>query len=237
MPRLSSRRWSWPTPCSTSCSRRCCIAWNGSRLRSATRWVPRSASVPGRRRTASWSGWPTLSLLSDVAEEHPLVCLVDDEQWLDRASAQVLAFVARRLEVESVGLVFAARVPERGAGGIAGAGGRGPAGGRCPGAAGRGGGRPVGCAGPGPAGGRDRREPAGPAGVAPGVDAGGAGGRVRPPRRAAARRGDRGELPAAARGSPGGDSFVAAGGGGRSGRRPDADVASGRATRASVPRR
>ena len=53
-----------------------------------------------------------LSLLSDVAEEQPLVCLVDDEQWLDRASAQVLAFVARRLEAESVGLVCAARVAD-----------------------------------------------------------------------------------------------------------------------------
>src|SRR2546421_7338268 len=52
-----------------------------------------------------------LSLLSDVAEEQPLICLVDDEQWLDRASAQALAFVARRLEAESVGLVFAARKP------------------------------------------------------------------------------------------------------------------------------
>jgi DNA-binding CsgD family transcriptional regulator len=50
-----------------------------------------------------------LSLLSDTAEEQPLICLVDDEQWLDRASAQILAFVARRLEAESVGLVFAAR--------------------------------------------------------------------------------------------------------------------------------
>ena len=52
-----------------------------------------------------------LGLLSDVAEEQPLICLVDDEQWLDRASIEVLAFVARRLEVESVGLVFAARLP------------------------------------------------------------------------------------------------------------------------------
>jgi DNA-binding CsgD family transcriptional regulator len=50
-----------------------------------------------------------LGLVSDVAEQRPLICLVDDEQWLDRASAQVLAFVARRLEADSVGLVFAAR--------------------------------------------------------------------------------------------------------------------------------
>jgi DNA-binding CsgD family transcriptional regulator len=50
-----------------------------------------------------------LSLLSEVADEQPLVCLVDDAQWLDRASEQALAFVARRLLAESVALVFAVR--------------------------------------------------------------------------------------------------------------------------------
>jgi DNA-binding CsgD family transcriptional regulator len=54
-------------------------------------------------------GLAVLGLLSDAAEEHPLVCLVDDAQWLDRSSAQVLAFVARRLVAESVVMVFAER--------------------------------------------------------------------------------------------------------------------------------
>ena len=59
-------------------------------------------------------GLAVLSLLSDIAEQQPRVCVVDDAQWLDAASAQALAFVARRLGAESVGLVFAVREPDGG---------------------------------------------------------------------------------------------------------------------------
>ena len=56
-------------------------------------------------------GLAVLGLLSEEAEHQPVVCLVDDVQWLDRASAEALAFVARRVMAESLGLVFAVREP------------------------------------------------------------------------------------------------------------------------------
>jgi DNA-binding CsgD family transcriptional regulator len=54
-------------------------------------------------------GLAVLNLVSESADEQPLLCLVDDAQWLDRASARVLAFVARRLLAERIAMVFAAR--------------------------------------------------------------------------------------------------------------------------------
>jgi hypothetical protein len=57
-------------------------------------------------------GLGVLSLMSAAAEEHPVLCVVDDAQWLDEASALTLAFVSRRLLAEPVGIVYAAR--ERG---------------------------------------------------------------------------------------------------------------------------
>jgi DNA-binding CsgD family transcriptional regulator len=56
-------------------------------------------------------GLAVLSLFSAVAEECPLLCVVDDGQWLDHASALTLAFVARRLLAEPLGIVFAVREP------------------------------------------------------------------------------------------------------------------------------
>ena len=109
--RASSPRWSSRSRGCSSCARRCST---------------RLEDLPGPQRDALraafglWEGaapdrflvgLAALSLLSEVADEQPLVCLIDDAQWLDRASVQTLAFVARRLMAEPVALVFAVREP------------------------------------------------------------------------------------------------------------------------------
>ena len=160
-------------------------------------------------------GLAVLGLVSEVAAEQPLICVVDDEQWLDRASVQALGFAARRLAADPVGLVFAARVtgaelaglPELAVEGWAR---------RTRDPAGLSADRTGGCAGPGPDRGRDAGEPAGVAGVAAGAGNGGAGGRVRAAWSGVVAGPDRGQLPAAARGSAGGDPAAAGAGGGRS---------------------
>ncbi|MCW2688389.1 MAG: LuxR family transcriptional regulator fused with ATPase domain, partial [Mycobacterium sp.] len=63
----------------------------------------------GKAPDLFYVGQAVLGLLGEVAEEQPLISVVDDAQWLYRASAQALAFVARRLGAESVGLVFTVR--------------------------------------------------------------------------------------------------------------------------------
>ena len=88
--------------------------------------LERRGSLPGPQRAALevafgldsgsapdrfLAGLATLSLLAEIADERPLLCVVDDAQWLDSASALAFAFVARRLMAEPISLVFAVREP------------------------------------------------------------------------------------------------------------------------------
>lgn len=59
-------------------------------------------------------GLAVLSLLATVSEDRPLVCVVDDAQWLDQVSTQALTFISRRLSAERIGVLFSVREPATG---------------------------------------------------------------------------------------------------------------------------
>ena len=201
--------------------------------RSATRSATAFGLAPGDAPDRFLVGLAVLSLLSEVAEERPLLCVVDDAQWLDRASAQALAFVARRLwrsrsrwssRCASRATSRARGLPELGVEGLGDGDARALLASAIRGPAGRAGARPDRR--------RDPRQPAGVARAARGLTAGGAGGRVRAAGRdAAAGRIEESFLRRLARCPR--DPAAAAGRGGRAGRRPGAAVAGGRAARAS----
>ena len=180
-------------------------------------------------------GLAILSLLSDVADEQPLVCVVDDAQWLDKASAQILAFVARRrrrgvrrVDLRCAGFTRRARADGHG-----------------------GDWRSTGWstddaqallesvirrsarrAGTRSDRGRDARQPARIAGAAARADGRGAGGRIRVARaRRAARAASRRPSGAGLTALLGRDAAAAAGRGGGADRRSAAAVACGRASR------
>ena len=107
------RTWSSRSRDSSSCSHRDSIRSNAyrdpQREALAVAFGLRSGRPPDRYLV----GLAVLGLVAELAETTPLVCVVDDAQWLDRASAQTLAFVARRLVGESVVIVFAVARAER----------------------------------------------------------------------------------------------------------------------------
>ena len=108
-----SRRWSWHSRRCISCARRCAIALQGlpAPQRHALEITFGLSEGPAPDRL--FVGLAVLGLLSEAAEERPLLCVIDDAQWLDGASAQALAFVARRLLAESVVMLFVVREPIR----------------------------------------------------------------------------------------------------------------------------
>ena len=194
--------------------------WSASRILSATRLASRSDCSAGQAPNPFLVGLAVLGLLSEAAEERPLLCVVDDAQWLDRASARALAFVARRLLAERIALVFAARELERRARGLAGAPRRAPRAvgmrGRCWSRSCRRGSTSACSSGSSL---ETRGNPLALLGAAARADAGAARGRVRPARGAAPVGRDRGELHAAAGEASARRAALAARGRGRPGRR------------------
>jgi hypothetical protein len=106
-----SRRSSWPSPPSTSCCGRCWTAWSGCPARRPTRLRGAFGLVDTEvNRFLVEVG--VLTLLSELAAEQPVLCLVDEAQRLDSASADALVFMGRRLQAEPIVVLLAARDDE-----------------------------------------------------------------------------------------------------------------------------
>jgi hypothetical protein len=109
----SSRRWSCRSRRCISSAARCSAGWTGcppQRDALGVAFGLRFGSTPDRFLV----GLAVLGLLSEVAAAQLLLCLIDDAQWLDRASVEALAFAARRLDTESVATLFSTRGPAEG---------------------------------------------------------------------------------------------------------------------------
>src|SRR6201995_563913 len=106
-----SPRWSWPSPACTNCARRCWATPNSCPLRNGTRCGPRSGSAPGRRRTASWSGWPCLACCRKCPGSSRWSASSTTSSGWATPRARPRGLPARRLGADPVGLVFAARSP------------------------------------------------------------------------------------------------------------------------------
>jgi DNA-binding CsgD family transcriptional regulator len=115
----SKGRWSFRSRRSTSCARRASTTSGTCRDPHRNALEVALGLSAGRAPNPFLVGLAVLNLLSEAAENQPLLCVVDDAQWLDRASARVLAFVARRLLAEKIAMVFAARAPIEGLAGVA----------------------------------------------------------------------------------------------------------------------
>ena len=107
--RASRGRWRSTSRRYSSFARRSSSSPSACPIRSATALGVAFGLHDGLAPSPFLVGLGVLGLLSEAAEEQPLLCLVDDAQWLDRRFGQVLAFVARRLLAERIALVFATR--------------------------------------------------------------------------------------------------------------------------------